>query len=353
MEYPQMKPYLNTTLRNVLWFKQVHDKGELEMKPPFQRNIVWVDKQKSYLIDTILNGYPIPEIYMQEFVTESGKASYIIVDGQQRLRSVLQFLEGKLAIDGKDSPTWADMTFEDLTGDDKKSIYQYDFVVRILPEMDDFQIRAIFQRLNRNVLALNMQELRQATYWGAYIQLMNDLSNLDSWKDVDLFTPNDVRRMLDVEYISELSIAYLNGLQNKKSNLDKYYELYEHEFSDEQVKEVKTIFHSVLSEIVKILPSINKTRWNKKTDFYTLFLVFSNHKDRLPLSRDGRDLATSKLLTFASEIDRFVKVGETEIASLSKNARDYGAGIRASTDLGSRKKRAEALEKLLADVWER
>lgn len=346
-----MKPYLNTTLRNVIWFKQAHDKGELEMKPPFQRNIVWVDKQKSYLIDTILNGFPIPEIYMQEYVTESGKATYVIVDGQQRLRSVLGFLEGTYVIDGKDSPTWADMTFEDLSGEDKKKIFQYDFVVRILPEMDDQQIRAIFQRLNRNVLALNLQELRQATYWGPFIQLMNELSNSDSWKDIDIFTPNDVRRMLDVEYISELSIAYLNGPQNKKANLDKYYELYEKEFSDDQVRDVKNIFHTVLNEIVKTLPSINKSRWSKKTDFYTLFLVFANHKNKLPLSREGRDQAVTKLIDFAAEIDRYVKIGEAEKSDYSKDAKDYGAGIRASTDLGSRKKRAEALENLLADIW--
>ena len=345
-----MKQYLNTTLRNVIWFKHAHDNGELDMKPPFQRHLVWVNRQKSYLIDTILNGLPIPEIYMQESVTDTGKSTYTIVDGQQRLSSVLQFLEGRFELDEKDSPTWANLTFEDLSVEDKKKVFQYDFVVRILPELDDLQIRAIFQRLNRNVVALNQQELRQSTYWGPFLQLMNDLTNLEYWKDIDVFTANDVRRMLDCEFISELSVAYLNGLQNKKANLDKFYELYELEFSGDQEKDIRNIFNLVLGEIVKILPNINKTRWSKKTDFYTLFLVFANHKVNLPLTREGRALASEKLLSFAADIDLFVKNSESE-PGYGRNTRDYSAGARASTDLGSRKKRAETLENILEDVW--
>jgi len=347
-----MRQYLNTTLRNILWFKHAHDAGDLDMKPPFQRNPVWVDKQKSFLIDTILSGYPIPEIYMQESVTEDGVAKYIIVDGQQRLRSILEFLEGAFAIDGKDSPSWADMTFDDLTGEDKKKFFQYDFVVRILPDMDDSQIRSIFQRLNRNVLALNKQELRQATYWGPFIQLMNKLTNLEAWKDIDVFTPNDVRRMLDAEFISELTIAHLNGPQNKKANLDKYYELYEKDFPSELQEEVKSTFSSTLSEIIKVIPNVNKLRWSKKTDFYTLFLVFANHKSELPLSREGRKIASEKLTVFAGEIDQFMKTSEAEKQPGDKNVIEYCAGIRASTDLGSRKKRAEALENILAGIWD-
>ena len=97
-----MENFLNTTLRNVAWFKQVYERKELEMKPPFQRNPVWVTRQKSYLIDTILNRYPIPEIYMQETADEHGHAKYIIIDGQQRIRSILEFMEGKFSIDEKE-----------------------------------------------------------------------------------------------------------------------------------------------------------------------------------------------------------------------------------------------------------
>ena len=89
-----MSSFLNTTNRNVVWFKETAATHQLDMAPPYQRNPVWLEKQKSYLIDTILNGLPIPELYMQTTVTADGVAKYTVVDGQQRIRSVLEFLEG-------------------------------------------------------------------------------------------------------------------------------------------------------------------------------------------------------------------------------------------------------------------
>ena len=278
-----MENFLNTTLRNIAWFKQVYEHKELDMKPPFQRNPVWVTRQKSFLIDTILNKYPIPEIYMQETADEMGNARYIIIDGQQRIRSVLDFIDGKFSMDEKDSPDFHGTDFDGLSAEQKKAFFQYNFVVRILPDVNDAELRAIFQRLNKNVVALNKQELRQATYSGPFIRLMNSISDKEAFSKIGLFTPNDIRRMLDVEYISELTIALLNGLQNKKDKLEIYYQLYEEDFSEEE--HVRDIYDVVLGELLKILPNISNTRWSKKTDFYSLFLVFSNHIKSLPLSK--------------------------------------------------------------------
>ncbi|MDR7372273.1 DUF262 domain-containing protein [Flavobacterium aquidurense] len=342
--------YLTTTIRNVAWFKGALDRGELDMKPPFQRNPVWVTRQKSYLIDTILNSYPIPEIYMQETVDESGKAKYIIVDGQQRSRAVLEYLEGKFCIDAKESPAFADLYFNNLSAEQKKTFYQYNFVIRLLPDVPDVELRTIFQRLNKNVVSLNKQELRQATYWGPFIKTMNHISDREYWTKIGLYTPNDIRRMLDVEYISELAIYALHGVQNKKDNLDKYYELYEEEFDRE--RELSESFDTVVGEILKIIPEISYTRWSKKSDFYTLFGVFVKHKKNLPLSKDKRELAKKQLLQFAEEIDYFVKTDKGDhLVAIDEATKEYGKGIRATTDLGSRKVRETGLETKLEGIW--
>ena len=340
---------LQTTHRNVLWFKKCHDAGELELSPPYQRNPVWVERQKAYLMDSILNSFPIPEIYMQDTVTAKGEAKYYVVDGQQRIRACLEFLEGKFTLDGEDSPNYADFYFEDLTDEEKKRFYDYKFVVRILPEMTGEEIRNIFQRLNRNVIALNQQELRHATYWGPFIQLMNKISNKDIWKDINIFTSNDVRRMLDVEYISELTGALLHGHQDKKKNLDSWYQMYEETFEQEEY--VEDVFDAVLKEISKIFPTIKKTRWGKKTNFYSLFLVFGSHYNDLPLSREGRKECHTLLDAFGKDIDLFVSTTETNKPKFSKNVIQYSEKIRATTDLASRKSRFDALESELANIW--
>lgn len=347
-----MENYLNTTLRNVSWFKSAHDRKELDIKPPFQRNPVWVNRQKSYLIDTILNKFPIPEIYMQETVDEKGKAKYIIVDGQQRTRAILEFLAGEYCMDSKDSPDFADMYFDDLSPTQKQEIFKYNFVIRILPDVGDTLLREIFQRLNKNTVALNKQELRQATYWGPFIKTMNKLSDKDVWSDLDIFTANDIRRMLDVEYISELVVAVLHGHQNKKQNLENFYQIYEEEF-DEQ-KEIMEIFDTVLKEINKILMNLRKSRWRKKSDFYTLFTVFAENIDSLPLSSDKRIECEESLEKFGGEIDYFVKTNKEDLieVKLSDNVLIYGRGIRATTDLKARKTRFEGLQNKLTTVFE-
>lgn len=346
-----MENYLNTTLRNISWFKAANDRGELEVKPSFQRNPVWVNRQKSYLMDTILNKYPIPEIYMQETVDSNGNQHYVIVDGQQRIRSVLEFIQGGFNLDEKESPEFHGAYFADLSEEQRKAFFQYNFVVRILPDIGDSQLRQIFKRLNQNVVSLNNQELRQAVYSGPFIKLMNELSDIPFFDEANIFTPNDIRRMLDVEFISEVAIAVLNGIQNKKDKLESYYQLYEEDFDDSL--RLKQLFVGVTLELGKLLPNISKQRWHKKTDFYSLFLVFAEHYDSLPLSKDNRNKASLLLAEFGSSIDEIVRLAdEKDRSKYTDDELLYAKGIRASTDYSSRKVRNDALNHLLMECWD-
>lgn len=366
-----MSKFLQTTHRDIAWFKQAHDLGQLQMRPPFQRNPVWTDRQKGFLMDTILNSYPIPELYMQDIVNENGEKQYVVVDGQQRITACLEFISGDFSIDSRDSISFGNVAFDDLSPAYKKQIYSYQFVIRILPEASDIELREIFQRLNRNNVALNQQELRQATYWGPFIETMNELAELELWSNLNVFTSNDIKRMLDVEFISELSIALLHGVQNKKLTLDKYYKAYEEDFP--QKMQIKETFDFVLREIVNVLPNIKQTRWSKKTDFYTLFLLKSKYKYMFPLDNQNRKKLSDALIIFGNQVDKFVSVkkddwentsiveneegeispaveNEEEI-NVSENVKQYGLNLRASSDLGARRKREEALERELSPIF--
>ena len=343
-----MQRYLNTTQHTVVWFKKTFDADDIVIKAPFQRNPVWSDRQKSALIDTILLEYPIPELYMQELTDSSGDQKHIVVDGQQRIRAVLSFLAGEFELDDE-SPRWAGLQFDDLSPEDRKKVFEYNFVVRLLPEMPDEEIRAIFQRINRNNVTLNPQELRHATYWGPFIKLMEELADLEFWSVAGLFSANDRRRMLDVEYVSELAIAVLNGLQNKKKNLEEFYQQYETKF--EEAAHLKGIFIKVLGELEQILPDLSKTRWRKKSDFYSLFLKFARHASALPLSADARKEAAAALLNFAATVDDVVS-GSLDASAADPVIQAYIKSVeRAASDLGSRKSRELALDSKLVIVF--
>ena len=343
-----MQRYLNTTQRTVVWFKKTFEAGDIIIKAPFQRNPVWSDRQKSSLIDTILLEYPIPELYMQELTETSGDQKHVVVDGQQRIRAVLSFVAGEFELDDE-SPHWGALEFDDLSPDDRKKLFEYNFIVRLLPEMPDEELRAIFQRINRNTVTLNPQELRHATYWGPFIKLMEELADFEFWNTAGLFSANDRRRMLDVEYVSELAVAVLNGLQNKKKNLEEFYQQYETKF--EEAEHLKGMFSKVLGELEQILPDLSKTRWRKKSDFYSVFLKLARHTSALPLSTEARRDLAAALLTLAGTVDAVI--GEqVELSAVDSDVQTYIKNVeRAASDLGSRRGRESALDNKLATVF--
>lgn len=346
-----MSKFLNTTNRTIVWFKKAHDNGDLQMKPPFQRNPVWIHPQKSYLIDSILNGFPIPEIYMQEFVDESGNEQHIIIDGQQRIRTCLEFLEGAFEIKEEESQNWGGMKFEDLSAEDKKKVFAYTFIVRLLPEMSDENIREIFQRLNKNVVALNAQELRQATYWGLFINTMQEIANYNYWSTTGIFTPANIRRMLDIEYISEIAIALLNGHQNKKETLDEYYRLYEEEF--EAKDELINTFQKTIFQMEELFPDIKNTRWRKKTDFYSLFVFFAEKSHLFPLSPEASNHLRKILDNFSVQVSIFLSMtSDVDQKAFEQDVIEYGKSIRASSDVGNRKRRHESLRNITKDIFD-
>jgi len=342
-----MQRYLNTTHRTVAWFKKAFDADELDIKAPFQRNPVWSDRQKGSLIETILLEYPIPELYMQELIDAGGGEQHVVVDGQQRVRAVLSFLSGEFNLDDE-SPVAQGLAFEDLSPADRKKIFEYSFVVRVLPEMPDEEIRAIFQRINRNTVTLNPQELRHATYWGPFIKLMEELADLEAWSNFGIFSANDRRRMLDAEYISELAIAVLNGPQNKKRTLEEYYQQYETTFEGRD--ELLSVFVKVLGEIEQTLPNIAKTRWRKKSDFYSLFFSLAKRQAKLPMTAESRANTASALADLAGAVDGLI-AESLDPANTPDDVKKYLRYVeRAASDLGSRRARDQVLDALLQPI---
>ena len=336
--------FLNSTEQNVAWFNERFNNNQLVLKPPYQRNPVWTPSQKSFLIDTILSGYPIPEIYCQEEVDDKGKQKYFIIDGQQRIRSILDFLNNKFSISEKESEKWGGFSFEDLSPSDKKNLFAYKFVIRIMPPLDEVIIRSIFKRLNKNVVALNKQELRHASYWGGFIKSMEKIADYDFWTKAGIFTASDFRRMLDIEFISELAVAMLHGIQNKKTSLDKYYMIYEEEF--EKSSEIENLFLEILLEINKIFPDLKDLRLCKKSDFYSLFYYFYLNRKKIPFPTVKRKMIYKTLNALCVEVDQILQKELTN--HRDKSYMHYANTVKRSTsDLSQRNKRLEILKKLL------
>lgn len=278
-----------------------HDK-RLDLNPKYQRNPVWSDRNKSYLIDTVLNELPVPEIYMQVKTDPQGNTKYEVVDGQQRLRAILGFIQGHYAILEEESVNFGGKKFENLPDGYKQKFWNYQLVVRELRTNSEDEIRGIFRRLNKNVVPLNGQEIRHATYTGYFMQLSDQLADDTFWTENKIVTRNDVNRMLDVEFVSELLIALLHGVQAKDTDMiDGYYKMYDVTFTERD--DTKRDFNSTKNKIEEILGDLRQTRWHFKSEFYSLFVSLQNlMKDyTIPPERYGemREL----LCKFSAEAD--------------------------------------------------
>ena len=270
------------------------------------------------------------------------------MDGQQRIRACIEFEDGLFEISKEDSPLFGGLKFEDLSAEQKQLFYSYKFIVRKLPQMNDVGLRDIFSRINRNTVQLNPQELRHATYWGEFIKCAESLSIHKGWTSIGVFTPNDVRRMLNVEFISELMLAYIYGPQNKKQNLDKAYAAFEDEFPKR--KDVERSFRSTITLLARIFEEMERSRWRKKSDFYTLFLVCAEKYADVTLTESHRDTIKTELLRLSNEVDAYSS-DRDHPEKYPEDARKYADAVeKAASDVGNRRTRHFVLNERLPDI---
>jgi hypothetical protein len=336
------------------WFKERYSEGNLEIRPPYQRRPVWTVRQKSNLIESILLKLPVPEIYIHTETSEDGSTTYAVVDGQQRIRAILQFIgidkdeaeveDNGFALEELSSDSkFRGTLFDDLTVEQKKQFFGHQMAVRTLTDATDEEVRDLFRRLNRYLTKLNDQELRNATYSGPLVQLVEELADDDFWAENGIVSAALIRRMKDMEFVSELLFGAMDGPQAGSAKvLDEYYlqlEQYSEEFPKQ--KAVKRIYIRTLNLIKELYPDIRKTRWKNRTDFYSLFVVFAEllHDHVLPSTQHSP--LKKKLAIFTANVDERIN---DETAKVPKRAAEYARNaIKGVSDRSRRAVRHDAL----------
>ncbi len=265
--------------------------GSLVLTPDFQRRSVWRPGAKSFFIDTIVRGFPIPIIFLrdQRIDLTSFEPKREIIDGQQRLRTVISFISPELLPDfdpKKDEFTvravhnkeLANKKFKDLSQDIQRQILEYQFNVHVLPSwVDDRDVLQIFRRMNSTNYPLTPQELRNAAYFGLFKTLAYDIAaqQLHRWRKWRTFTEDNIARMLEVELTSEFLVLMLQKKISGRnpSAIDGFYERYDSELSEKD--ELESRFNIIMDTIDDKLGSdIQHSPFGRKTVIYSLFAYF-------------------------------------------------------------------------------
>lgn len=285
---------ITRTLYKVSDFITFLKSNNLDLSPRFQRRSVWSKGTKSFLIDTIIRGLPIPIIFLRDKGTDPNtfEPKREVIDGQQRIRTVISYVAPNLAVKSlkefdlkRDSfviskahnKDLANKSFSQLEEDSRQRILDYQFSVHILPlDVDDREILEIFMRMNSTSYELRPQELRNARFFGEFKMSVYSLAagQLNRWRQWRIFSDDDISRMEEVELTSELIFLMFNGISSKeKSALDKIYLGKDNDYPERKIAEKR--FQLVMDNIEQFFgQDINTSPYSRKTLFYSFFAVF-------------------------------------------------------------------------------
>ena len=317
----------------------------LILEPSFQREYVWNKPKKQQLIDSILLGIPIPTFYFS--IDKNG--NLLVVDGKQRINSILEFLEGKLSLPSSyrflclDKDSKHDVHFKELESRVKRKFEDYPLTCYLVDSsvIPRFQ-NEIFMRVNRGGERLTIQEIRNALNVGKVTYLLNKISDNKELRIVPIKRKKDqylVLRFLAYYLIhnneSFMSIynfdSDYDGIDNlldrvmkfiniiSDSEVNKLYSLYESciqiskrmfelksykEFSRKDSNAVNMIiFESWLFLISSFEKSVIETNLDLFFDFYIKFIDDENFEDNILYRRDSKEKLTWRF----SYIEKFIK----------------------------------------------
>jgi hypothetical protein len=271
----------NTRVYSISDFLEWHNTGYLNISPEFQRRGVWSSQAKSYLIDTVITGKPMPKVLMTQNLRDA--RNKIIIDGQQRLRSIIEYCSDQFAIYESHNEEYGGVLFSDLPREIQSNILNYSIGVDLLYDLSYEQTLDIFARLNTYTVRLNAQELRNAEFSGPFKQISYKIgyAYVGYWEESGMFTKQKVVRMAEAELASDLLIVAVGGIEPKKL-ITSYYRNFNSESNELNSSRDKVV--EAMDLIISVYPpeDLKETIYRQPHLFYSLFCAFYHSMFEIP-----------------------------------------------------------------------
>jgi hypothetical protein len=256
--------------------------GRMVLRPDFQRKFVWTHEHQEKFIDTILSGYPFPEIYVCEgdVDVEQLRTTRHVIDGQQRLTTIKRYIEGE-----QDRPYQEITPFAELSHEEKQGFLSYQAVVRDIGKVDEETIREVFRRINLTKFKLEDVEIQNAIYDGEFIQTAKDVLEQDPLERYGVFRESEFTRMADLHFILLVMATLENGGYFAQ---DREVEPKVSEFNEEYPnREAMAHTLSRTFQLIDELDLPEDSIWFRKSNFFTLVVELAIHLSAVP--HDVRD----------------------------------------------------------------
>jgi len=325
---------------NIEDFKEWHERGQLILNPKFQRRRVWTQSAKSFFIDTILKGKPIPKLFIRQNIDpKSQKSIREVVDGQQRLGTILDYLKDGFSVSRVHNKQFGGMLFSALPRSTQTDFLKYEISADLLINLPDSEVLEIFARLNTYTAVLKPQEKLNAKYFGEFKQTVYDLG----FKFVNFYTDNQVltfaqvSRMEEAQLTSELLIATLEGIQSRKV-IETFYKKYDKSVPNKE-KIMANFTHTIdlIGAIYK--NSLSRSNFARIQMFYTLFLVLYDLFYGIPKTKYRQHkFEGSKIPKIKNVLDEIDSLWDLEDVP-QESAKFFEATRRGTTDIQARTNR--------------
>jgi hypothetical protein len=280
------------------------ERNEIRVNTEYQRsNKVWPDAARSFLIETILLGYPIPKLFLHQITDVRSRRAYKeIVDGQQRTKAIIDFFSDQLRLSTRtEIEGVSGKTYSELDDDLKGKFLNYSLSTDLFVAAQPVEIREVFRRMNSYTVPLNPEEKRHATFQGKFKWFIYQVSKqLDAtFTLTGIFKEKNLVRMADAKLLCEIVHAVLNGITTTNAKkLDTLYRQHDENFEREE-----ELSQRLVSAFDFILPfeEIHNSPLMKPFSVYSLILAISHLADPIDELqpyyevRQGQDLNDNRL----------------------------------------------------------
>ncbi|MFY9310775.1 MAG: DUF262 domain-containing protein [Bacteroidia bacterium] len=348
--------------------KPIHDlvhlytNRQLNLNPGFQRSSVWSNKDRSKLIESILRNYPLPAIFLYHR-EENGRIIYDVIDGKQRLETILMFmgvLRGnrftvKTQLEDNSDITEFDWNY--LKRKSKQAIIEGYKLYTIEVDGDLSNIIDVFVRINSTGKALTSAEKQHAKYYHSpFLKTAANVANKykDYLSKTGVLSAGQISRMKHVELICEIMLSIGNDdVMNKKAALDK---VMSKGLTSIQINKLKTKTIKTLNRIKTMFPRLQETRFKQLSDYYVLAVLISKYEDEglILLEKKRNKLAWDLLKEFSNGVDR-TRLKQKKVEGVDEAHsiyREYLLTVSQATDeISQRRKRMNILDSLLRNLF--